>query len=77
MAELNQSEELLEQTLVAGSPDRGKEHDYEDDFTGSLDSEEKTQNESGKVVCINFVRVLDNPQNKMDRFTNHFFQCFL
>ena len=34
-ADLDQSKELLEQTLVEQSPRKSKEHEYEDDFEGS------------------------------------------
>lgn len=46
-ADLDQSKELLEQTLVEQSPRKSKEHEYEDDFEGS--SRGSRQDESVKV----------------------------
>ena len=46
-ADLDQSKELLEQTLVEQSPRKSNEHEYEDDFEGS--SRGSRQEESVKV----------------------------
>lgn len=46
-ADLDQSKELLEQTLVEQSPRKSKEHEYEGDFEGS--SRGSRQEESVKV----------------------------
>lgn len=49
-ADLDQSKELLEQTLVEQSPRKSKEHEYEDDFEGS--SRGSRQEESVKVNIL-------------------------
>ena len=65
-ADLDQSGDLLEQTLVEESPDKSKEHDEydDDDFTGSShgnkrDGSEKVHACKSVTVEIHVSKVLD------------------